>query len=198
VFLLRERQLRSSLLFPMATAFGGVLFLLLGNGKSVAWLPSLAVLGAGVSWSLGAVLTRSLPLPASKGITAAGEMMLGGGVLLVLAAIRGELHAYPHMSTKAMAAMLYLVIAGSLIGFSAFVYLLSRMPATRVASHAYVNPLVAVALGYFLGGETVTPRMLFGTALIVASVAFILMGEQPRRARQKIPSKQQVPAESVS
>ena len=64
------------------------------------------------------------------------------------------------------------------MGFSAFVWLLGRMPATRVASHAYVNPVVAVALGYFLAGEVVTPRMLLGTALIVASVALILVKDK--------------------
>jgi drug/metabolite transporter (DMT)-like permease len=85
------------------------------------------------------------------------------------------MHPFPHVSAKAAGALLYLVVAGSLVGFSAFVWLLGRMPATRVASHAYINPVVAVALGYFFAGEVVTVRMLLGTALIVASVALILM-----------------------
>jgi drug/metabolite transporter (DMT)-like permease len=184
VLILREHRLSARLLIPMTAGFGGVLFLLLGNAQPVPWLPCLAILGAGATWSLGAVLTRSLRLPASKGITAAGEMMLGGGVLLGLAAMHGETHAFPRVSGKAVAAMLYLVIAGSLIGFSAFVYLLSRMPAARVASHAYVNPVVAVGLGYFLAGETVTLHTLLGTILIVASVAFILIAKQPSQQRR--------------
>jgi drug/metabolite transporter (DMT)-like permease len=119
-----------------------------------------------------------MPLPKSKGITAGAEMLLGGAVLLILSASTGEMHPFPHVSAKAAGALLYLVVAGSLVGFSAFVWLLGRMPATRVASHAYVNPVVAVALGYFFAGEVVTPRMLLGTALIVASVAFILVKDK--------------------
>ena len=83
-----------------------------------------------------------------------------------------------HVSAKAAGALLYLVIAGSLLGFSAFVWLLGRMPATRVASHAYVNPVVAVALGVFFAGEVITTRMLLGTALIVSSVALILIKDK--------------------
>jgi drug/metabolite transporter (DMT)-like permease len=119
-----------------------------------------------------------LPLPKSKGITAGAEMMFGGAILLILSALTGEMHPFPHLSGKAVGALLYLVIAGSLLGFSAFVWLLGRMPATRVASHAYINPVVAVALGYFFAGEVVTLRMLCGTALIVASVALILIKDK--------------------
>ena len=134
--------------------------------------------GGGTAWSLGAVLTRSLPLPKSKGITAGAEMLLGGAILFILSALSGEMHPFPHLSAKAVGALLYLVVAGSLVGFSAFVWLLGRMPATRVASHAYINPVVAVALGYFFAGEVVTARMLFGTALIVSSVALILIKDK--------------------
>ena len=105
-------------------------------------------------------------------------MMLGGGILLILAASTGEMHPFPHIPLKGLLALGYLVVAGSLLGFTAFVWLLGRMPATRVASHAYVNPVVAVALGYFVAGEVVTARMLAGTALIVASVALILIEDK--------------------
>ena len=124
------------------------------------------------------MLTRALPLPKSKGITAGAEMMIGGAILLILSALIGEMHPFPHVSVKAVLALGYLVVAGSLLGFTAFVWLLGRMPATRVASHAYINPVVAVALGYFVAGEVVTARMLFGTALIVGSVALILIKDK--------------------
>jgi drug/metabolite transporter (DMT)-like permease len=180
VFVFRQQKFRWGLLVPIVAGFGGALLLLLHNAQSIPLLPCLAILGGGTAWSLGAVLTRSLPLPRSRGITAGGEMMLGGGILLILSAVRGEMHPLPHLSGKAVGALLYLVVAGSLIGFSAFVWLLSRMPATRVSSHAYVNPVVAVALGYFFAGEVVTVRMLLGTALIVASVAAILMQDRSK------------------
>ena len=178
VFVFRQQRFRWSLLVSIAVGFVGVLLLLMHNVQHVSILPCIAILGGGVAWSLGAVLTRALPLPRSKGITAGAEMMLGGAILLILSASTGEMHPFPHLSAKAVGALLYLVVAGSLVGFSAFVWLLGRMPATRVASHAYINPVVAVALGYFFAGEVVTPRMLLGTALIVASVALILVKDK--------------------
>jgi drug/metabolite transporter (DMT)-like permease len=178
VFVFRQQRFRWTLLIPIAVGFAGVLLLLLRNPQHIAILPCAAVLGGGFAWSLGAVLTRSLPLPKSKGITAGAEMMFGGAILLILSALTGEMHPFPHVSAKAAGALFYLVIAGSLIGFSAFVWLLGRMPATRVASHAYINPVVAVALGYFFAGEVITIRMLFGTAFIVSSVALILIKDK--------------------
>jgi drug/metabolite transporter (DMT)-like permease len=178
VFIFRQQRFRWSLLIAIVVGFVGVLLLLLRNPQHVAILPCAAILLGGTAWSLGAVLTRSLVLPKSKGITAGAEMMFGGVILLLLSALAGEMHPFPHVSAKALLALGYLVVAGSLLGFSAFVWLLGRMPATRVASHAYVNPVVAVALGYFFAGELVTPRMLLGTALIVASVALILIKDK--------------------
>src|ERR1700677_626528 len=140
VFVFRQQRFRWSLLVSMAIGFAGVLLLLLRNAQHIAILPCAAILGGGTAWSLGAVLTRSLPLPKSKGITAGTEMLFGGAILLILSAFTGEMHPFPHVSAKAAGALLYLVIAGSLIGFSAFVWLVGRMPATRVASHAYINP----------------------------------------------------------
>jgi drug/metabolite transporter (DMT)-like permease len=179
VFVFRQQRFRWSLLIAMVVGFVGVLLLLMHNAQHVALLPCIAILGGGTAWSLGAVLTRALPLPKSKGITAGAEMLFGGAILLILSALFGEMHPFPHVSAKALGALLYLVIVGSLLGFSAFVWLLGRMPATRVASHAYINPVVAVALGYFFAGEVVTVRMLCGTALIVASVALILIEDKP-------------------
>jgi len=77
---------------------------------------------------------------------------------------------------------LYLIVGGSLLGFTAFVWLLGRMPATRVASHAYINPLVAVALGYLVAGEVITLRTLLAAALVVASVFLILKKDYSSRA----------------
>jgi drug/metabolite transporter (DMT)-like permease len=179
VFVFRQQRFRWTLLISIAVGFAGVLLLLLHNPQHIPILPCAAILGGAVAWSLGAVLTRSLPLPKSKGITAGAEMMFGGAILLILSALTGEMHPFPHVSAKAAGALLYLVVAGSLLGFSAFVWLLGRMPATRVASHAYINPVVAVALGYFFAGEVITTRMLLGTALIVSSVALILIKDKP-------------------
>ena len=183
VFVFRQQPFRWRMLVSVALGFGGIAWLLLRRGQeSFAVLPCLVILAGGVAWSLGAVLTRSMPKPASVPLTAGAQMMLGGAVLLALSLGTGELHTTPHVSLRAGLALLYLIVGGSWIGFTAYVWLLARMPVTRVASHAYVNPLVAVALGYFVAGEELTVRMLLASALVVASVFLILREPAPRTA----------------
>jgi drug/metabolite transporter (DMT)-like permease len=175
VFVFRHQPWRWSMLLAVLMGFGGVALLLFENTRQTyALLPCAVILAGGTSWSLGAVLTRSMPLPKSRPLTAGAAMMLGGGTLLALSGLSGEMHPLPHIPWRAAWALLYLIICGSLVAFTAFVWLLGRMPATRVASHAYVNPLVAVALGYFVAGEVITPRTLAASALVVASVFLIL------------------------
>jgi drug/metabolite transporter (DMT)-like permease len=178
VFVLRRQALRWPMLAAVVSGFCGVAMLLMENGRqSFGLLPCAVILAGGTAWSLGAVLTRSMPLPVSRPLTAGAAMMLGGGILLVLSGITGELHPFPHIPLRAALALLYLIVGGSLVAFTAFVWLLARMPATKVASHAYVNPLVAVALGYFAAGEIVTLRTVLAAALVMASVFLILKNE---------------------
>jgi drug/metabolite transporter (DMT)-like permease len=175
VFVFRQQPLRWPMLAAVALGFCGIALLLVENGRQpFGLLPCAVILAGGTAWSLGAVLTRSMPLPKSRPLTAGAAMMLGGGVLLVLSGITGELHPFPQIPLRAALALLYLIVGGSLLGFTAFVWLLGRMPATKVASHAYVNPLVAVALGYFAAGEVITLRTVLAAALVIASVFLIL------------------------
>jgi drug/metabolite transporter (DMT)-like permease len=176
VFVFRRQPFRWPMLGAVGLGFGGIVLLLSknGSGQSFGVVPCLVILCASVAWTLGAVWTRSMPLPRSVPLTAGAEMMLGGAVLLAISLLTGELHPFPHISLHAGLAVLYLIVGGSLVAFTSYVWLLARMPATRVASHAYVNPIVAVALGHFVAGEEVTPRMLFASVLVVASVFLIL------------------------
>src|SRR4030088_984503 len=175
VFIFRQQPFRWRMLAAVVLGFCGVAWLLIKNDQQpFPGLPCVVILAGGTAWSLGAVLTRSMPLPKSLPLTAGAEMMLGGAVLLALSQLTGELHSFPDIPLRAGLALLYLIVGGSLLGFTAYVWLLARMPATRVASHAYVNPLVAVALGYFAAGEVLTIRMILASALVVASVFLIL------------------------
>lgn len=186
VFVFRQQPFRWRMLGSVALGFGAIAWLLLRRGEeSFAVLPCLVILAGGVAWSLGAVLTRSMPRPASPPLTAGAQMMLGGAVLLALSLVTGELHSTPHVSLRAGAALLYLIVGGSWLGFTAYVWLLARMPVTRVASHAYVNPLVAVALGYLVAGEELTLPMLLASSLVVASVFLILSEPRPQMARSR-------------
>ena len=175
MIVLRQQQMRPMVVAATLVGFAGVAVLLLPNGRQhFGLLPCLAILAGATTWSLGSVLTRSMDLPKSRPLTAGAAMMLGGAALLAISAGFGEMHPFPHVSLRGGLALLYLIVFGSLLAFTAFVWLLAHMPATRVASHAYVNPIVAVALGYFAAGEVVTMRMLAGTVLVLTSVFLIL------------------------
>ena len=175
MLILRQQRMRPMLAIAILIGFAGVAILLLPGGRQhLALIPCLAILAGATTWSLGSVLTRSMDLPKSRPTTAGAAMMLGGGILLALSAAFGEMHPFPHISLRAIFALLYLIVFGSLLAFTAFVWLLAHMPATRVSRHAYVNPVVAVALGYFAAGEIITPRIIAGSLLVLVSVFLIL------------------------
>jgi drug/metabolite transporter (DMT)-like permease len=178
VFVLRQQRFRWRVLMAVLVGFCGVSMMLLSGGHSsfggFGVFPCLVILAGSASWSLGSVLTRSLPLPKSRLVTAGAEMMLGGATLLMLSLASGELHTFPVIPPKAGFALLYLIVAGSLVAYTAFVWLLERMPASRVASHAYVNPVVALALGYFAASEEITLRTLLGAGLVLGSVVLTM------------------------
>jgi drug/metabolite transporter (DMT)-like permease len=136
---------------------------------------AIALLVASASWSIGTILTRRVPLPVSKAMGAASQMLTGGALLFVLAAVSGEFKGFhaQAVSWNAWFALVYLIIAGSIVGFTAYMWLLHYESPTKVGTFAYVNPAVAVALGYFFGGEGLGSRTLLGTLLVLVSVITI-------------------------
>lgn len=183
MFAFRIQPFRWSILAETLLGFLGVGVLMLPNGKSsVALLPCIAILLGSVGWCLGSILQREMKLPESRPLTSGATMMLGGAGLLLLSALFGEMHPFPHISVRAALALCYLITCGSLLAFTAFVWLLGRMPASRISSYAYVNPVVAVALGYFILGEQITARTLIGAALVLTSVFLILRSNKPSKA----------------
>ncbi|MGA9898149.1 MAG: EamA family transporter [Terriglobales bacterium] len=136
---------------------------------------ALALLVAAFCWSVATILTRRLVLPASKPMSAASQMLAGGVQLLLLAALTGEFNGFHLMtvSWKAWFALLYLIIAGSIVGFTAYIWLLHYESPTKVGTYAYVNPVVAVLVGYFAGGESIGLRTVFGSVLVLVSVITI-------------------------
>jgi len=175
IAILRQKHFHASTVISTLLGFAGVGILLLrGDGLTFGLLPCLAVLAGSVCWSLGSIFNRSLDMPRSRPVTAGATMLLGGVGLLLLSAATGELHPFPHISLRAAGAVLYLIVFGSLVAFTAYVWLLGHMPASRISSYAYVNPIVAVALGHFAASEPVTARTLAGTALVLVSVFLIL------------------------
>jgi drug/metabolite transporter (DMT)-like permease len=173
--ILRERHLKPGTIFATLIGFSGVAILLLrGSDRSFGLVPCIAVLAGSICWAVGSVFNRSMDMPKSRPVTAGATMMLGGIGLFALSAGFGELHPLPHISVRAFWALLYLIVFGSLIAFTAFVWLISHMSASRVSSYAYVNPVIAIAIGHFWAAEPITPRILAGTALVLVSVFLIL------------------------
>jgi len=144
------------------------------QGGPVSVMACLAITGGEISWSLGTVLSQRMKLPRSKVLSAGAQMLMGGFLLLTCSWLIGEMHPFPQISLRAMAAISYLIIAGSILSFTAYVWLLGRMPATKVASYAYVSPVIALVIGWWLGGETLGLRTVIGTCLVLGSVVLIL------------------------
>ena len=179
IIFLRTQRLTVRLALALIVGLCGVA-VLMNHSFSLGEVPinragAIALLVAAVTWSIATIFTRRLPLPASKPMSAAAQMLTGGAQLFVLTAVSGEFKGFrvQAVSWNAWFALVYLIIAGSIVGFTAYVWLLHYESPTKVGTYAYVNPVVAVALGYFLGGEAVGPRTLLGTLLVLVSVITI-------------------------
>jgi len=148
-----------------------------------AVLPVLVVLGGAVSWGVGSVLAGRLPAPASPLVGSAMEMLAGGTVLTAMAAATGELARVnpAHVSTQSLLGLLYLIGPGSLLALTCYVVALRRLPTAIVSTYAYVNPVVAVSLGALFLGERPTPVTLLGGAVVVLSVAMLLINRTGSR-----------------
>ena len=148
------------------------------HGGSTA-LGLLLMLGASISWSTGSFVSGRLPLPSDPFVATVYEMLGGGAVLATLALALGEGRDLDGVSAGSFAAWTYLVLAGSLIGFTAYAWLLRSAPISLVVTHQYVNPLVAIALGTAFLDERPTSTMLVGAAVVVGAVFATVRTERP-------------------
>jgi len=179
IIILKTQRLTIRLAATLVVGIGGVA-VLVSHSVSFGDAPidpvgACALIAAAISWSAASALTRKVPLPAEKAMSS-GVQMLAGGVLLVLAAgLLGEFRRFQMqaVSAKAWLALAYLIVAGSIVGFTAYVWLIHHESPTKVGTYAYVNPVVAVLVGYFFGGEALGPRTIAGAALVLVSVVVI-------------------------
>ncbi len=188
IIFLRTQRLTVRLALALLIGIGGVAVLTIRSlnvgGAPIDRAGAAALIIAAMSWSVAAALMRKLPLPASK-VMSSGAQMLAGGVLLALAAAAlGEFRDFRPwtVSRGAWFALLYLIVAGSIIAFTAYVWLIHHESPTKVGTYAYVNPVVAVLVGYFLGGEALGPRTILGTLLVLISVVVITTTRAKRAA----------------
>ena len=175
ITMLRTQRLTLRLAVALLIGVAGVGMLMSRSlhlgGAPISRIGALALLLASLSWSIATVLTRRLPLPESKVLSSGAQMLAGGLLLGVASAGFGEFHRF-HPATVSRAAwlsLLYLIVFGSIIGFTAYVWLIHRESPTRVGTYAYVNPVVAGPLGFFFGGEPLDARTALGTFCVLVS-----------------------------
>ena len=179
IIFLRTRTLTARLALALLIGIGGVAVLVSRSldlgGAPIDRAGAVALIVASISWSVASALTRKLPLPPSKAMSS-GAQMLAGGVFLALTAVAlGEFRNFhpSAVSRGAWLSLLYLIVAGSIVGFTAYVWLIHHESPTKVGTYAYVNPVVAVLLGYFLAGEALGLRTILGTLCVLISVVVI-------------------------
>jgi drug/metabolite transporter (DMT)-like permease len=163
-----------------------------GAARPQLWA-SLSLIFASFSWALGSVLAKKWKSPAVDPFSATAWQMIAAGLanLLLAAALGAHLHVV--WTARGLAAIAYLVVCGSWIGYTAYIWLLGHVPTSKVSTYAYVNPVVAVFLGWSILHEPITPYILAGSTIVVASVALVTSAE----VKTKTPTKQLEVLETV-
>lgn len=179
IIFLRTQRLTGRLSLALLAGLAGVAVLMSPSlrlgGAPVDMAGAAALIVASVSWSIASALARMLPLPPSKFMSSGVQMLAGGVFLTVTAGALGELRNFhpSAVSREVWWSLLYLIVAGSIIAFTAYVWLIHNESPTKVGTYAYVNPLVALLVGHFLGGEGFGLRTISGAAFILISVLVI-------------------------
>src|SRR5580700_7977499 len=172
IVFLRTQTLTLRLALALLIGIGGVLVLasrsLNLDGTPIDRVGAVALIFASMSWSVASALMRKLPLPASKTMSSGAQMFAGGMFLGLTSVGLGEFRNFhpSNVSRGAWLSLLYLIVAGSIMGFTAYVWLLHHESPTKVGTYAYVNPVVAVLVGYFLGGEALGLRTILGSLFV--------------------------------
>jgi drug/metabolite transporter (DMT)-like permease len=185
---LRPRGTRPTAQVTLGLVLGsaGLFFLIgpesiMGSGRADLLGVAALVIGS-FSWAVGSIYSRHATLPRSPFIATAMQMLAGGVALTIVAALHGELAALDvsHFTLRSLAGWLYLIVFGSIVAFTAYAWLLRVSSPARVSTYAYVNPIVAVLLGWTFAGEPLTVRMMIAAAVIVSGVALITLAPRSR------------------
>ena len=156
------------------------------KGSSLIGL--LAVLTGSLSWAAGVVISPKVKLPEDALARTAVPLVCGAAMLLVAAGLTGEFHAvhWASISLKSVLGLVYLIVFGSIVAFTAYTWLLQRCPPTLVATHTYANPVVAVLLGWLLAGEPLTMRVVVASVAILGAIVLIRRGERSVQTDLKV------------
>jgi drug/metabolite transporter (DMT)-like permease len=179
IIFLRTQKLTARLALALLVGCGGVAVLMSRSlalgGTPIDRLGAVALIVASLSWSVSSAFTRKLPLPPSKAMSSGVQMLAGGVFLAIVAGAFGEFRDFHPLAVSrgAWLSLLYLIVFGSIIAFTAYTWLIHHESPTKVGTYAYVNPVIAVLLGYFLGGEALGLRTILGALCILVSVIVI-------------------------
>src|SRR5689334_16424013 len=181
IVILGTQRLTLRLALALSIGIAGVAVLMSRSlnlgGAPIDRVGAGALIVAAMGWSVASALARKLPLPSSKVMSSGAQMLAGGLFLGVAAGLLGELRGFDPaaVSPRAWLSLVYLIVPGSIVAFTAYVWLLHHESPTKVGTYAYVNPVVAVLLGYFVGGEPLGARTILGTLCVLISVVVITM-----------------------
>lgn len=185
VILLRRlsgERVKGRSILAVLVGFGGLALILHPEGDAtLAGL--LACVGAALMWATGSFASPRISLPRDPFTSTAWQSLLGGLVIILVALVAGEGNDIQpaEWSTRSIAGLVYLITFGSLLAYSSYAWLLQNAPISKVSTYAYVNPVVAIALGWLILDEGITPLTLVGAGIIVASVALVIRSESPAK-----------------
>ncbi|HJS73098.1 MAG TPA: EamA family transporter [Vicinamibacteria bacterium] len=178
-------RLTSRLVLGLALGFAGVLLLTepaqLLPGESMDIFAAAVVLASATSWAIGTIVSRKLTLPRSPFLSSGMSLLGGGSLLLAVSFAAGESPPSGGVSWLSIAAVAYLIVFGSIVGLVAYMWLLSVETASKVGTYAFVNPGIAVFLGWLAGGESLSGRILLATALMVSGVAILVTSKEEKQ-----------------
>ena len=194
-----NERVRRGTLLGVVIGFGGVALLVSrGLTGEIDLIGMLMVVGSSVSWAIGSFDSRRLPMPPDPFVSSAAQMFAGGIALTIVGAAAGELPSVQpqNFAPESLAALGYLIVFGSIVAFSAYTWLVQNAPISKVATYAYVNPAVAIFLGWMILNEPLTIAMAIGGALILASIALVLRTES--RPARVMTAQAAAPSPAVS
>jgi drug/metabolite transporter (DMT)-like permease len=174
--------------------FAGVVLLVRpgsGEAAGIDRVGAAVLVAASLSWAFGSIWSKRVPLPRSPLLATAMEMLSGGAILLLAGALAGEPAAFAPaaVSGRSLAALAYLIVFGAIVGYTAYVWLLRVAPPALVSTYAYVNPVVAVLLGWAFAGEPLTGRTVVASLVIIAGVAAITVSQQAGNTAAEAPAQ---------
>src|SRR3569833_860610 len=186
------KRLRLTQLGLLGVGLVGVVFIVMGHDNGAGGTPHYMeigmLLGSALSWAVGTILSERWSPPGQQVAFAGMALLAGGTVLMIMSGLRGEIQSFDvgALSGQALAAWLYLTLAGTVLAFAAYSWLLKQVPAALVATYTFVNPLIALVLGWAVLGEQLGMTMALGAGLVAASVVGLLIGREKTESHEEL------------